>query len=316
MDILQSATHILKDCMGLKKGESVLIITDNGMSDSIPDSLFHAAINAGCDSLIIKMKSRSVDGEEPPAYVASAMLEFDVIIAPTSKSLSHTQARLNASKRGCRIATLPGITEYIMTSGGITADYNEISRSAQKIKNLLKSVKTIRIVSDRGTDILFNVNSEKWQADTGICRDKGCFTNLPGGEIFLAPDNANGIYFIDGSIGDLGLLDSPIKVQVNNREAVSIEGQNTGPLIAMLDKIGKKGRNIAELGIGLNQNASLLGNVLEDEKVKGTAHIAFGDNSTFGGDVKAGIHIDGIMRDVTIFADGRRLDLMNFEIQN
>ena len=169
----------------------------------------------------------------------------------------------------------------MMTAGGITADYNEISRSAQKINNLLKNIKTVRIVTDKGTDILFEVSPKKWQIDTGICRDKGCFTNLPGGEIYIPPDNANGVYFIDGSIGDLGLIDSPIRVQVKNKEAVLIEGRNSGHLKTILGNAGKPGMNIAELGIGLNPNATLIGNVLEDEKVKGTAHIAFGDNSTF-----------------------------------
>ena len=239
MDLRNSGNHILKDCMGLREGESVLIITDDLMPDSIPGSLFQAAIDAGFDPLIMKMKSRSVPGEEPLDAIASVIPEYDVIIAPTTKSLSHTQARLNASKHGSRIATLPGITEQMMTAGGITADYNEISRSAQKINNLLKNIKTVRIVTDKGTDILFEVSPKKWQIDTGICRDKGCFTNLPGGEIYIPPDNANGVYFIDGSIGDLGLIDSPIRVQVKNKEAVLIEGRNSGHLKTILRQCRK-----------------------------------------------------------------------------
>jgi uncharacterized membrane protein len=86
----------------------------------------------------MKMKSRSIPGEEPLDTIASVMPAYDVILAPTTKSLSHTQARMNASNHGSRIATLPGITEQMMTAGGITADYNEISRAAQKINNLLK----------------------------------------------------------------------------------------------------------------------------------------------------------------------------------
>lgn len=313
MDLHQSADHILKDCMGLKKGESVLIISDDKMSESIPESLFHSAMDAGSDPIIMKMKARSINGEEPPKGISDAMLGFDVIIAPTSKSLSHTQARLSASKKGTRIATLPGITENMMTSGGITADYNEIVKSGQKIHKKLKMVKNVRIVSEIGTDITFNVNPEKWQIDTGICKNKGCFTNLPGGEIFIAPEDANGVYYIDGSIGNFGLLDTPIEVRVNNRQAVSITGTNAEKLVKILDSTGKFGRNIAELGIGLNPNASLIGNVLEDEKVKGTVHVAFGDNSTFGGNVKAGIHIDGIIKDVKVYFDGKQINLDNFE---
>ncbi len=65
-----------------------------------------------------------------------------------------------------------------------------------------------------------------------------------------------------------------------------------------------KARNIADFGIGINPRAKLIGNVLEDEKVGGTVHIALGDNSTFGGDVIAGIHLDGIITKPKLFVDG------------
>lgn len=313
MDLAQSANHILNDCMSLKKEESVLIVTDDKMPNKISDSLFQSAIENGCDPIIIKMKARSLNGEEPPKVVSNAMLGFDVIIAPTFKSLTHTQARLNASKKGIRIATLPGITEKMMTSGGITADYNEIEKSAKKIHKLLKNVKTVQIIAANGTDIIFNVNAKKWKIDTGICKNKGCFTNLPGGEIFIAPDDANGVYFIDGSIGHFGILNSPIEVQVKKRQAISFRGIDAEKVVNLLDRAGKNGKNIAELGIGLNPKASLIGNALEDEKVKGTVHVAFGDNSTFGGNVKAGIHIDGIIKSADVFFDGRQIELENFE---
>lgn len=312
MNLDQSADHILKDCMGMIPGESVLIITDDNMPNSIPDALFNSAKKAGFKPMIMKMTARSIPGEEPPEEMAKAMLHYDVILAPTSKSLTHTQARMNASKSGARIATLPGITENLMMNGGITANYDEIQKSAVKLSNLLNKVETIRIVSQKGTDITFHVKGEKWQLDTGICNNYADFSNLPAGELFIAPENANGVYIIDGSVGDFGLLESPIQVVVKDRQAISISGENSDELIKMLDSVGDKGRNIAELGIGLNPNSILSGNVLEDEKVKGTIHIAFGDNSTFGGDVQAGIHIDGIVTDVQLFADGKEISLKDF----
>lgn len=312
MDIKQSARHMLKDCMQVKAGESVLIITDNVMPSSIPESLFNAALEENTVPVILKMKAGKVPSEEPPKAVADAMLGFDVILAPTTKSISHTQARQAATDKGARIATLPGITEKMMTTGGITADYGKVAESADKVHGLLKKTRTIRVVSKKGTDITFKVNPQKWHADTGICA-KGKFINLPGGEIFIAPDDAFGTYVVDGSMGDFGILDKPIKVEVRDRQAVSITGGRADELAAMLDAKGKPGRNIAELGIGLNPSAKLIGNTLEDEKVKGTIHVALGDNSTFGGNVKAGIHIDGIIKDVEVYLDGKRIELENFD---
>jgi len=312
MDIKQSARHILKESFRIEAGETVLIVTDNKMPNSIPDALFEAALEEKAIPAILKMKAGKVPSEEPPKAIADAMLGFDVIIAPTTKSLSHTQARLAASEKGARIATLPGITEKMMTSGGILADYREVERQTHKFMALLKKVRTVRVTSKLGTDITFKVNPQKWHSDTGIC-GKGEFINLPGGEIFIAPDDANGTYVVDGSMGDFGLLDKPIKVTVKDRYAVSMTGGKAEELAAMLDAKGKPGRNIAELGIGMNPNSRIIGNTLEDEKVKGTIHVALGDNSTFGGNVKAGIHIDGIIKDVEVYLDGRRIELENFE---
>ena len=79
--------------------------------------------------------------------------------------------------------------------------------------------------------------------------------------------------------------------------------------IEMIDSFGPPGRTLAALGIGLDSEAHLIGNVLEDEKVAGNVHVALGDNSTFGGDVVAGIHLDGIITGPTVYLDGEPIQL-------
>ena len=68
--------------------------------------------------------------------------------------------------------------------------------------------------------------------------------------------------------------------------------------------MGRNARNVAELGVGTNKQATLTGNVLEDEKVFGTVHIAFGDNSSMGGKVSVESHLDGILLKPTLIIDG------------
>jgi len=114
---------------------------------------------------------------------------------------------------------------------------------------------------------------------------------------------------VDGSMSGFGILDSPLEFRVEKRYVTDIKGKHAGKLNSILDKVGEKARNIAEFGIGINPEAKLIGNVLEDEKVGGTVHIALGDNSTFGGDVIAGIHLDGIIRNPEIFVDGEKFIL-------
>ncbi len=300
--ITQGADKVL-ECFGAKRGESVLIVVDTSTPMSIGKSLFEAARNMGCEAMILTMLPRTRHGEEPPFAISEAMKNADVVIAPTTFSLTHTQARINACKAGARVASMPGITEKMMSSGGMTADYNKVNAIAIGLNKQLENTCTVRVVTESGTDIVFNLEGCKWMMDTGLCHEKGCSANLPAGELYIAPKDANGVFIVDGSMSGFGILDSPLEFTVRNRYVTEIRGKQAKKLKDMLNEVGDKARNIAEFGIGINPQAKLIGNVLEDEKVGGTVHIALGDNSTFGGDVVAGIHLDGIITKPKLFVD-------------
>lgn len=97
MDILQTARKVLEVSMGVKPGESILIVTDTATSPLIAQSFFDAASTMGCEAILIVMLPRAHSGIEPPKAIAEAMKNVDVVIAPTSKSLSHTKARMKCS---------------------------------------------------------------------------------------------------------------------------------------------------------------------------------------------------------------------------
>lgn len=309
MDTNKGANKVM-ECYGVKSKEKVLIVIDTSTPASIGGSLFEAAKNLGCEVILMTMLPRTRHGEEIPLPVAQAMKSSDVVIAPTTFSLTHTQARINACNAGARVASMPGITEKMMASGGMTADYNKIYEAAFTLNKKLENTRKIRVITDSGTDITFDIEGCKWHMDTGICHESGCSSNLPAGELYIAPKDASGIFVVDGSMSSFGILESPLEFTVQNRYVTDIRGKNARELNSILDKVGDKARNIAEFGIGLNPEAKLIGNVLEDEKVRGTVHIALGDNSTFGGDVIAGIHLDGIIREPELFLDGKRFDLV------
>lgn len=287
----------------MKRGENVLIVVDTATPVAIGRSLFKAALDLGCEVILMTILPRTRHGEEPPAAVAEAMKSADVVLAPTTYSLTHTQAKINACKAGARVASMPGITEEMMTSGGMTADYNNIRDTAIRLSMRLENIREVRVTTESGTDIVFNLEGCRWMMDTGLCHEPGCSANLPAGELYIAPKDANGIFVVDGSMSGFGVLDSPLEFTVRNRYVVGIKGKHADKLNSILNRVGEKARNIAELGIGINPEARLIGNVLEDEKVGGTVHIALGDNSSFGGDVIAGIHLDGIIKKPSIFLD-------------
>lgn len=309
MSLKDSACTVLETCMSVKPEEVVLIITDTATHPSIASALYGRAVELGCDPILMTMKPREVHGQEPPKAVAEAMAAADVVLAPTSKSLTHTQSRLNANKAGVRTATLPGITLEMMESGGISADYLAIRDTAFDLKSRLDSVNEVRITTDLGTDIIFNVEGCDWNVDHGIYHEPGSSGNLPAGELFVAPKGSNGVFVVDGSMSGLGIMDSPLTIKIEDGLATDITGESSGKFIELIDSFGPPGRNLAELGIGINPEAHLIGNVLEDEKVAGTVHIALGDNSTFGGNVVAGIHLDGIITGPTVYLDGEPMQL-------
>ena len=299
----------IKDCMGAKKNESILVISDE-LKREIGLSLFENAKRLGHKALYVEMKSGKISGEEPPEAIAELMQKFDVLICPTSKSLTHTNARRAASKKGVRVATLPGITKDIMKRG-MSADYKKVDALSIKLKGILEKGQNIRITTPTGTDISFSIKGRKAFASKGLNHKKGESGNLPTGETFLAPveGTTNGVFIVDGSMAGLGLVkNSNLKIEVKKGYATRISGGMLAKKLSrMLDAVGKNARNIAEFGIGTNDSAKLSGVILEDEKVMGTVHIALGNNVSMGGNVNVPIHLDGVMKKPTVYLDKKIL---------
>jgi leucyl aminopeptidase (aminopeptidase T) len=292
----------------VKSREDVLVVTDPSKL-KIAWALFDASQEIGAKTVLTCMPVGTRHGEEPPSVVADAMLSADVVIAPTTYSLTHTQARFKACKAGARVATMPMITEEVMRGEAMSADYRSIEKLTTKIANRLSKASEIEITSSAGTELYFSVEGRRAYLDTGVIHKPGDFGNLPAGEAFIAPleGTAEGLVVIDGSM--TGSLHGEIRIRIEKGKAVEIRGRQADKIVKMFDEVGGKAYTLAEFGIGTNPEAKLRGVVLEDEKVMGTCHIAFGDNSTFGGKTRAGIHIDGIFLKPSVKLDGKVLML-------
>ncbi len=303
-DIHKSARIALRDCLGLKAGEKFLVITDTQL-EPIGEAFFEIGRSMGAEAMIMKMLPREINGQEPPDAVAEAWKHVDVFVAPASKSLTHTRARENAVRTGARGATLPGVTEEIMKRC-ISVDYEKMQQRCDKLVKILTDGKTARITTKLGTDLTFSMEGRAGAPDTGIYNQPGMFGNLPAGEAYIAPleGTANGVLYVDGAM--LGVCREPIKLVFKDGYALEITGDEQAvKLSEMADKVGPDARNCAEFGIGINEAAIVTGNVLEDEKIFGTIHIAIGNNAHFGGVVDVPFHMDGIVSKPTVEIDGR-----------
>ncbi len=302
----KAAMIALKDYLALSAEETLLVITDERMNE-IGRALFEAGMEISAESFMVEMKERSHHGEEPPEQISEMMKEVDVVVAPTSKSLTHTDARRKATQAGVRIATMPGISKDTLIRC-LSADYKQIVELTEKVEKLLEPAKEVFIETKLGTEILLVRNKRKLIPSTGVLRTIGSSGNLPSGEVFFAPieDMSNGRFVIDGSIAGLGLCEEPVKVSFKNGYATRISGgRQAKELSNMLNEVDKDSRQLCEFGIGTNYKAQVTGDILEDEKALGTVHFAFGNNISMGGKIDVPIHIDCVITKPTVYADRR-----------
>jgi len=308
--LLRTAESLLKTSLAAQPGERLLTITDVA-TYQIGRAFFEAGLKVGAESILMVMKGRTRHGEEPPPPVAKAWQSCDIFIAPTKYSLSNTQARKAANQAGARGATMPTITAAMFKTGAITADYSKVSSLCEKMGTLMDKASAAHVTSEAGTDITMSIQGRLVMRDTGLLLRKGDFGNLPAGEVCAAPveGSAEGTLVFDGTIASVGVLKKPVAVTVNEGFATDITGGSEAKKFnTLLSSVQKKeAYNIAELGVGCNPKARLIGNPLEDEKVVGTVHVALGDNSTIGGNVQAGIHLDGIMLKPNLFLDDEQV---------
>jgi leucyl aminopeptidase (aminopeptidase T) len=305
MDDLTGAAELAVAQIGVRPSERVAVLHNPAQAE-IAEALGAAIRAAGGEVDVVGFPALERHGVEPPEEVARAIAAADACFAATDTSLSHTRARLAGTGRGGRFASLPTVTADIFRRV-IPIDYAEMSRRGAAIAELITRVDEVRITSPQGTDVRLVVRGRDGRNDDGDLRAPGAFGNLPAGEAYVAPVEVEGegVLVFDGSVAGFGLLDEPMRVELAGGRLVSASGRAGAWLEQYLDAGGEGGRSVAELGIGTNPAATLTGIVLEDEKIMGTAHVAFGSSAGIGGVVQSTVHVDSVMLEPTIEIDGQ-----------
>lgn len=302
-ELVSISKKLLTRCLGVKAGETYIVLTDD-IKEELAEPLHRAGKELGLKAMLFKIPALKKSGEEPPKAAAEAMKNADVVICITEHSLTHTKARKEAAACGARIATMPGITKDMFLEGAITADYVEVEKLTKKIAEILSKGKRVVIEKD-GYKLEMDIEGRRGIESTGRYVQKGQSGNLPSGEAYIAPieGSAHGSILVDGSIVGLGRLKSPILLKIERGLLTDAEGEGAREWLEILGS-SDDARNLAEFGIGTNPKAKLTGNILEDEKILGTIHVAFGSNVTFGGKVSAGVHLDAVVLNPTVYIDG------------
>jgi len=269
---------------------------DDAVDTLESDGTLSALLAKGGDARTMEQASKIL--EEKGEVLA------DVVVALTQYSTSHTSFRkLLTEKGGVRYASMP-LFEREMFFGAMDVDWQDLAVSTNVLSRALTAADRCEVSSANGTRLVLGVSGRPVMSDDGILNQLGKFGNLPAGEVFLAPEEgtAEGVLILEW--GPENRFKVPLEVMIRGGRVVSVRGGEPDE-VAWLEGLlsaHPENTNIAELGIGTNPAATRPDNVLESEKILGTVHIAFGDNHTFGGTVKAPLHQDFVVFGATLVA--------------
>jgi aminopeptidase len=236
------------------------------------------------------------------------------VIALSNYSTSHTRFRDFLTRVcGCRYASMP-LFDISMLEGAMNIDWKTLAKRTLGITKVINMAEFIKVKTSNGTHIFFSKKGRRARSDTGVLTRQGSFGNLPAGEAFVAPleGTANGKLVMEW--GPTRQLESPMILTVKDGYVTDVSGEDEyAEYLNIRLSERKENGNIAELGIGTNDAAKRPDNILESEKILGTVHIALGDNSSFGGNVKTPFHQDFVFFKPTvtlIYKDGSRKDIL------
>lgn len=312
-DASRGAKILIDTCLNIKPNENVLVVTDTNMTD-IAELLASVASERDSDITLTTMSPLPAPGIEPTKPVAASMKASDAVMMATTFTLTPSLAREEAQKSGARILSLGGYNYNVLLSEALRADFMAQKPIVEDVANSLTQAETASVFSAVGTDIKFRLGNRKAHALSNICHEPGTLGSPPDIEAYVAPieDTAEGVLFVNGAIclPEFGLLREPIRLDIREGRVVGIEGGDEAKRFEEKLKSfdDPEMYRIAELGIGLNPKAKLIGDPLIDEGVLGTAHIALGLNFTYGGKIRdAKTHIDCVFRMPTLELDGKPL---------
>ena len=304
-DFAEGAHNAVTTCLKIKASEKVTLITDQSCI-AIAASMAVELERLGCawNSYVLEeVAPRPLDGM--PQVVLDDMESSQVSIFAVEVQQNELRSRMQmtdvVNRRRMRHAHMVNITAEIMTQG-MRADFNAVDELSQAVLDKVRQATYVRATTPAGTDIHAQMNPDyKWFKTSGIISQEK-WGNLPGGECFTAPGEVNGVFVVDGVVGDFlckeyGLLrEQPLTIAIEGNRIVRVRSENK-----KLEKdfwaythTDENSDRVGEFAIGTNIGVErVIGNILQDEKFPGV-HIAFGDpyGAHTGAKWKSSTHID------------------------
>ena len=316
-EFADGARNAVVTCLKIQPNEKVTLITDESCLE-IAASLASELDRTGCEwnaFVLEQIAPRPLVGM--PKAVLADMESSQVSIFAVQVQPNELRSRMDmtdvVNRRHMRHAHMVNITPEVMVEG-MRADFNAVDRLSQVVLDKVRKATYVRATTAAGTDIRAELNPDyKWFKTSGIISPEK-WGNLPGGECFTAPGEVNGVFVVDGVVGDFlcaryGILrDTPltVKISANRITSVSCANKDLEREFWSYTHTDENSDRVGEFAIGTNIGVSkVIGNILQDEKFPGI-HIAFGDpyGAHTGAPWKSTTHIDVVGLSFNIWLGG------------
>ena len=303
--------NVLDQCLGIRPGEQVVLLTDGGTDAEVVTRLLEAVAARDGIPLVAQMPAPHLPGAEPPGAVAAMMAEAGAIIELTSLFIGSSRARRDATDRGARYLAMPGVRLGTFRAGGpLDVDFEQLRADADHVGRAWGAAQEFRLTSRGGTDLRGSVADRPGRVLHGIATQPGAYMAPPDIESGTAPveGTVSGTVVVDGDLLFMGQgpLPEPVVLHIVDGQVRGIEGAERGRLTTMLERCqDDRMTNLAEVSVAFNPAGTICSVPMETESARGTAHVALGNSIAYGGVVNAVAHLDCVMRDATLELDGR-----------
>ncbi|MFH1409020.1 MAG: hypothetical protein ABIH34_03880 [Nanoarchaeota archaeon] len=297
-----------------QEGERVIILTDDQPAQQPLLESFQAIFTdmgftpvtitfspTGANSAPLPEIGRYEDKDMRLTSFLDKLGSRDIVLAITRYSASGPI--FSRMKQGFRAATMPSAKLEMAAFDG---DYTLLKARARFLKDKLNMAEAATIEFSTGHLLTLDLREHRARADDGDCTEPGKGINLPSGEAFIVPyegeDSRTGGEWPVMVDGDL------VVMNVSGNRIGKVAGKKAMELNTLFMEDGMR-RNVAELGLGCNEAATIIGNILQDEKVPGI-HLAYGMSSHLGGTMTPAMFQDGkSLHEDIVYAKGSPISI-------
>lgn len=306
MTLGQICEAIIEVCLNVRRGEAVLLVRGLQAPPEHHASLLRAAEERGAMHLVLDVPA-DIKGKAA-ASVAALFCNVDVVILGTPWIFPHSLRR-QATAAGARLLSLCTLSDEMLLRAA-AVDHVKLAAYTRRAAEAVGGAALWQIRTAAGTDLTASIGGRRVVVLDGMAREPGASSGLPAGVVAVTPvpQTASGRVVIDGSIDGYGLVRQPAVLAIERGAVVNISGGDEARFLReRLDAADVSARCLCEVGMGTNACATYTGNLVEDERVRGSAHVGFGGNIHLGGENPSPLHFDATMRLPSILLDGRFL---------